>query len=352
MRKSLIVGSVLAVAAAAAGGAVQPALAGDHLTIVSWGGALQESQRKAFFEPFSKATGIEITDDEWAGEGAKIRAMVESRSVSWDLVDNSAIQTTKLCAEGIIETIDWNKLGFDRAKFAGTDKQDCGVPTVAAPNVIAYDKDKLPNGPKTISDFFDLQKFPGKRGLTKGPQGILEWALIADGVAVKDVYKVLSTPEGIDRAFKKLDTIKKDVVWWTSGAQHVQLLADGQVVMTHAWSGRIYDAVKNSGRHFQIMWDAQQPEWNYWTIPKGTPRRDAVYKFIAFAASPQVQAAQTRYIPYAPSNKDAMTFVDPAILPQLPTTPDHMANALIRDYAFWAENLDALSQRFTAWLAK
>lgn len=331
---------------------VTRAFAGDQLTIASWGGAVQMSQRKAFFEPFSKATGIKVTEDEYNGEVAKVRAMVDSKTVSWDVVDASGSGALRMCADGLIETIDWNKLGLDRAKFMTSDKQDCGVPTLASATIIAYDNDKLPNGPKTIADLFDVQKFPGKRGLWKDPSGNLEWALIADGVAIKDVYKVLNTPAGIDRAFKKLDTIKNDIVWWTAGAQPAQLLADGQVVMTSAWNGRIYNAVKNDGKHFQIMWDAEQLSWNNWVIPKGGPRRDDAYKFIAFAASPQAQANQTRYITYAPGNKDAMTFVDPAILPNLPTAPDHMPNAQAMDNAFWADKGGELAQRFTAWLAK
>ena len=180
---------------------------------------------------------------------------------------------------------------------------DCAVPTILYATVIAYDKDKLANGPTTIADVFDLQKFPGKRGLQKDPFVNLEWALIADGVAVKDVYKVLNTPEGVDRAFKKLDTIKKDVVWWEAGAQPPQLLADGQVVMTSAWNGRIYDADKNSGKHFEIMWDAQGLDWDWWAIPKGDPRMDDTYKFIAFASSPAAQADQTHYISYGPGEQ-------------------------------------------------
>ncbi|ANW03027.1 ABC transporter substrate-binding protein [Bradyrhizobium icense] len=328
------------------------AFAGDQLTVVSWGGALQAAQRKAFFEPFTKATGIKITEDEYNGEAGKIRAMVDSKTVSWDVVVAGSGSSMQLCAEGIIETIDWNKLGLDRAKFMSGDKHDCGVPTEVTASIIAYDKDKLPNGPKTIADLFDMQKFPGKRGLWKFPMLNLEWALIADGVAVKDVYKVLRTPEGVDRAFRKLDTIKKDVVWWTSGAQPPQLLADGQVVMTAAYNGRIYDANKNSGKHFEIMWDAAQLTFNLWAIPKGSPRRDDAYKFIAFAASPQAQADLTRYIPYGPDHKDAMALVDPAILPNLPNAPDHMANALEWDAVFWADKGDDLRQRFAAWLAK
>ena len=164
-----------------------------------------------------------------------------------------------------------------------------------------------PTGPTKIADLFDLQKFPGKRALQKDPFVNLEWALIADGVAINDVYKVLGTPEGVDRAFKKLDTIKKDVVWWEAGAQPPQLLADGSVVMTSSWNGRIYDANKNSGKHFEIMWDAQGLDWDLWAIPKGDPRMDDAYKFIAFASSAGPQAEQTHWISYGPGNKDAHT---------------------------------------------
>ncbi|MGY3033999.1 putative spermidine/putrescine transport system substrate-binding protein [Bradyrhizobium sp. USDA 4354] len=331
---------------------VKPAFAGDQLTITSWGGAYQMSQRKAYFEPFSKATGIKIIEDEYTGDIGKIHAMVKSKTVSWDVVDVSPGRAMQMCAEGIIEPIDWNKLGLDRAKFLGPDKLDCGVPTSAAATVVAYDKDRLPNGPKTIADLFDVNKFPGKRGLYKDPSGNLEWALIADGVDMKDLYKVLNTPEGIDRAFKKLDTIKKDVIWWAAGAQPPQLLADGQVIMSSAYNGRIYDAIKNSGKHFEIMWDGAQMGWDIWVIPKGNPRLDDAYKFLAFASSPQVQASLTRYIAYAPANKDAIALIDPAILPNIPTAPDHIAIAQPVDVAFWAEKGSELRQRFNAWLAK
>ncbi|WP_244552829.1 ABC transporter substrate-binding protein [Bradyrhizobium sp. Ghvi] len=330
----------------------KPAFAGDQLTVTSWGGALQKSMRGAYFEPFSKVTGIKVTEDEWNGEIAKIRAMVESKTVSWDVVDGDRRSAIQLCNEGILEKIDWTRLGLDRSKFIGGDKYDCGVPSFISATVVAYDKDKLPNGPKTMADLFDLKKFPGKRGLWKNPYQNLEWALVADGVATKDVYAVLSTPEGVDRAFKKLDTIKKDVVWWEAGAQPPQLLADGQVVMTSAWNGRVYDAIKNSGKHFGIMWDAEMWGADLWVIPRGGPRLDDAYKFIAFASSAQAQADLTHYISYGPTNKDALALVDAPILPDLPTAPEHMANSIETNHAFWAERGDELRQRFTAWLAK
>ncbi|MBZ9603061.1 ABC transporter substrate-binding protein [Phyllobacterium chamaecytisi] len=332
--------------------ATKHALASDQLTIVSWGGAYQTALRKAFFEPFTEATGVKITEDEYNGEVAKLRAMVDSNTVSWDVLDAPGSIGWIMCTQGLLETIDWTRLGLDRAKFGNAGKFDCGVPIQTNSTIVAYDKDKLPNGPKTIADLFDLKKFPGKRGLWKSPYPTLEWSLIADGVPIADVYKVLNTPEGVDRAFKKLDTIKKDIIWWTAGAQAPQLLADGQVVMTAAYHGRIYSAAKESGRHFEIMWDAAQAGTGWFTIPKGSAHLEEAYKFLTFAGSPANQASLTRHIPYGPLNQDAMALVDPALLPDLPNTAERTAIALHTDYSFWVDKDDELRQRFTAWLAK
>jgi putative spermidine/putrescine transport system substrate-binding protein len=318
---------------------------------VSWGGAYQESQRKAFFEPFTKE-GNKVAEEEYHGEIAKIRAMVESKAVTWDVIDIDTQTALAACAEGVLETIDWSKLGLDRSKLIGGELQDCAVPNIVYATVIAYDTSKLPDGPKTIADLFDLQKFPGKRGLQKNPFVNLEWALIADGVPQADVYKVLGTPGGVDRAFKKLDTIKKEVVWWETGAQPPQLLADGQVVMTSAWNRNIYNAVVKDKRPFAILWDRQGLDWDWWAIPKGAPNVDAAYRFIAFASDPQRMAEQTKYISYGPANRDALAHVGAEVLPYLPTAEANMATALVSDPQFWAENSDRLRERFFDWLAQ
>ena len=347
-----LAGMLMAGVAAIALSAAKPAAAEDQLTVVSWGGAYQESQREAFMKPFQKDTGTKITEEEYNGEIAKIRAMVQSNSVTWDVIDIDTQTALAACSEGILETIDWKKLSLDRSKFIGGDLQDCAVPNIVYATVIAYDTTKLNPGPTSIKDLFDLQKFPGKRGLQKNPFVNLEWALIADGVPIADVYKVLNTPEGVDRAFKKLDTIKSEVVWWEAGAQPPQLLADGQVVITSAWNGRIFNAVQKDKKPFKIVWDAQGFDWDWWSIPKGGPRVDLAYKFITYSSQPDKMANQTKYISYGPANKDAIPNVDPAVLPNLPTAPDNMTTALIVDPQFWADKGEELRQRFNTWLAQ
>jgi putative spermidine/putrescine transport system substrate-binding protein len=329
-----------------------PAVAQDELTIVSWGGAYQESQREAFMKPYAKDTGTKITEEEYNGEIAKIRAMVEANNVTWDVVDVDTQTALAACAEGSLETIDWAKLGLDRAKFVGGDQFDCAVPNILYSTIIAYDTEKTNPGPTKIADLFDLQTFPGKRALQKNPFVNLEWALIADGVPMADVYTVLNTPEGVDRAFAKLDTIKSEVIWWEAGAQPPQILADGQAAIVSAWNGRIFNAIKNDGKKFQIVWDAQAPDYDLWAIPKGSPRLDAAYKFVSYASQPDKMADQTKYISYGPANKDAIPNVDPAILPHLPTAPENLSNALFVDAQFWADKGEELRERFNAWLAQ
>ncbi len=329
-----------------------PVAAEDQLTIVSWGGSYQESQREAFMKPFAKDTGAKITEEEYNGEIAKIRAMVEANNITWDVIDIDTQTALAGCAEGILEPIDWAKLGLDKSKFIGSDQFECAVPNILYSTIIAYDADKLNPGPTVIADLFDLQKFPGKRALQKNPFVNLEWALIADGVPIGEVYNVLNTPEGVDRAFAKLDTIKSEVIWWEAGAQAPQILADGQAVIVSAWNGRIYGAIANDKKNFKIVWDAQAPDYDLWGIPKGNPRLDAAYRFVSYASQPQAMANQTKYISYGPANKDAIPNVDPAILPHLPTAPDNMTNYLKVDPQFWADKGEELRERFNAWLAQ
>lgn len=351
MKKYLLSASLIT--AIAAGGFIgsQPVRADDQLTAVSWGGAYQESQRKAYFEPYAAAKNVKVKEEEYDGELGKLKAMKESGSVTWDVMDVDSAHALSGCDEGLLTKLDYSKIA-DKSKFLPGTVMDCAVGTIAYSTIYAYNADVIKsNPPTTLADFFDTQKFPGKRGLLKKPFGNLEWALMADGVAAADVYKVLATPEGVDRAFKKLDTIKKDIVWWEAGAQPPELLANGEVLMTSAWNGRIGNAIKE-GKNFKIVWDAQEFDWDYWVIPAGTKNIDRAYDFVKFASDPKVMSQQSKYIAYAPTNVDAIALVDPAIAPTLPTFPANMKNSLPTDPSFWADNNEELTKRFNNWLAQ
>lgn len=338
--------------------------AAGELTVVSWGGAYTKSQVEAYHKPFIEKTGVKINSEDYNGGIAEIKAMVEAGNVTWDIVDVELSDAIRACDEGLLETIDHSTLpaGADGTPatqdFIEGTLYDCAVANIVWSTIFAYDSEKMPNGPKTMADFFDLEKFPGKRGLRKGAKVNLEFALIADGVPAKDVYAVLDTPEGVDRAFAKLDTIKDSVVWWEAGAQPPQLLADGEVAMTTAYNGRIFNAVAGEGKPFNIIWDGQVWDLDLWVIPKGAKNKDNAMDFLKFSTATEQLAAQASWISYGPARKSSAPLVgtyatDPSIDmgPQMPTAPANLANAVQNNFEFWADNSDQLNERFNAWLA-
>jgi putative spermidine/putrescine transport system substrate-binding protein len=325
----------------------------ETLTVTSWGGAYTKSQEKAYMEPFAKTTGTKVLQDEWDGSTAKIKGMVQTKQVTWDVVDVEPSHALQGCDEGWLEKIDYGKLG-GKDKFIEGAAMECAVATIVFGTIYAYNADKFPQGgPQTMADLWDVKKFPGARALRKSPKTTLEFALIADGVPAKDVYKVLATKPGVDRAFKKLDQLRPHVkVWWSAGAQPPQLLADGEVVMTTAWNGRIYDAVKNSGKNFKIVWDGQGLDFNLWAIPKGTKKLDLAQKFIAFSVKPEVMATQSQYISYGPTLKAAMDKVPATVKSDLPNAPANNKNSFVVSQQFWADHEEELTERFNKWLAQ
>ncbi|MEM7193220.1 MAG: extracellular solute-binding protein, partial [Pseudomonadota bacterium] len=203
--------------------------------------------------------------------------------------------------------------------------------------------------PTSIGDFFDLDAFPGKRGLWKTPRVALEWALMADGVAAEDIYTVLATPEGQDRAFAKLETIKSQIVWWSNGSQPAALLESGEVAMSAAWNGRLYQPMQD-GVPIEIVWDGQLWEIDFFGIPKGSRRLEAALEFIKYATSEERMTEWSKLIPYGPSRASAAARVDDDIAPLLPTSEANTQNALRINSQWWAENINAIQPRFNAFI--
>jgi putative spermidine/putrescine transport system substrate-binding protein len=322
------------------------ALAQQQITVVNFGGANGNAQKKAFYEPIDKM-GLKVVPVEYNGEQAKIKAMVETKKVTWDVVEVESPDVARGCDEGLFEKLDWSKVG-NKADFVPAAVSDCGIGIFVWSTVMAYNGDKLKTPPVTWADFWDTKKFPGKRALRKGARYNLEFALMADGVKPADVYKVLATKEGADRAFKKLTELKPSIQWWEAGAQPPQFLVAGDVVMSTAYNGRI-DAANREGKNLRITWTGGIYDLDYWTIPKGTPNKDAAYKFIQFASTPQAQADYAKNIAYGPTNKQALSKLDSDTLANLPTAPANAKDALQFNIKFWADQGEELEKRFTSW---
>ncbi len=334
------------------------------VNLLSWGGAYGNSHVEAYAKPFEAETGIKVNIADADNPATPIKAMVEAGNVTTDVASVEYADAVRLCDEGLLEEIDPAILVAAEDGTAATEDfiegaiTECFVATDVYSMVLAFDDRKFPDAkPSTPADFFDLEQFPGKRTMRKGAKFNLELALMADGVPAAEVYEVLGTPEGVDRAFAKLETIKNDVIWWEAGAQPPQLLADGEVTMAYAFNGRIFNAAQAEGKPFEIIWDGQIYEMEGWVIPKGAENLEEAKQFVAWTTSPAPQARAAEFISYGPPRRSAAAMVgniegtDQPMGPNLPTTEANMTNALGSDLEFWVDRDAELNERFNSWLA-
>ena len=337
----------------------------ESLTAVSWGGAYAQAVTKGYIQPFMAETGIEVRLEDYNGGLAQVRAQVESGNVHWDVVDLEIADAVSGCDEGLLERIDADALpsapnGTPAVQdFLPETLLECSVGTLLYSTVYAYnDEGALDEKPTTIEDFFDRERFPGRRGMRRSPAVNLEFALMADGVPVSEVYAALDTPEGVDRAFRKLDTIKDQVVWWEAGAQPPQMLADGEVVMTTAYNGRIFNAQALEDQPFVIVWDGQVLDTGQLGIVAGTRNLEAALEFVRFATSAESMAAVSGHIAYSPARQSGLPLIGMHVEtgidmnPHMPTHPANTGRVLHNNWLWWSDHMDAMNERFSRWLAQ
>lgn len=322
-----------------------------NLTVVSWGGTYQDAQREIYFEPFAAESGVTITEESWDGGYGVIAAKMETPPADWDVVQVETEELELGCADGMYETVDWEAVGGED-NFLPAAVHECGVGAIVWSTGLSYDADRLNDAPTSWEDFWDTETYPGNRGLRRGPKYSLEFALMADGVPVEEVYEVLSTEEGVERAFAKLDEIKGNIVWWEAGAQPIQLLASGEVVMTTAYNGRLTGINKTEGTNFQIVWPGSIYAVDSWVVMKDSPNKEAAFEFINFASQAENQSKLPEYIAYGLTNVAAGEALTPELSVNLPTAPENLEGAIPLDGDFWVDNIEELNERFNAWLAR
>lgn len=343
----------------------------DEMTIVSWGGAYLASQQNAYHTPYSEMTGTTIINDDSSAEGiAKLRAMNEAGNITWDLVDLEAADAIRACDEGLAMEIDHDEVlaaapdgTSASADFGDMIVSDCFIPQIVFSTTFGFRTDMVPEGvapPTGACDVFDLETFPGKRGLNKQPIANMEWALLCDGVAYEDVYDTLETEEGQAQAFAKLDTIKDETIFWSSAAQAIQLLADGEVFMSSTFNGRLFAAIEEQGQPIGMAWDWQMFDLDGWVVPAGLPedRLARVLDYLHFATDTQRLADQAKYISYGPARMSSAPLVSTHatlgidMAPHMPTDPGNAENTFVNNYEWWADYRDDLDAKFQAWLTE
>jgi putative spermidine/putrescine transport system substrate-binding protein len=322
--------------------------AADHdLTVVLRGDALRTALQGIYFHPFTTATDIAIRVESWDGGLDTLRTQAKAPDNAWDIVMVDPGELSVGCNEGLFEKLDWPAIG-GKDHYTSAGVSDCGVGALVVNLVLAWDKDKFPATP-AWADFWDVAKYPGKRGLRQGPRGNLEIALLADGVAPADVYKTLATAEGVDRAFRKLDQLKPYIVWWQTEADAVRILGSGDVLMTSAPSGRVVSANRRDHRNFGIQWAASLYEIQSWAILKGSSNARIGHQLLYVLGSTGMQTNMLRTTGESGIARGINDGLPPEIAANSPTTPANLSAGLRTDAGFWNDNLARLRQRFEAW---
>jgi putative spermidine/putrescine transport system substrate-binding protein len=368
MNKNILMATVVGAGALGLGLGAVVAQAPVTLTVVSWGGAYTNSQVKAYHEPYMALNPhIRIVNDDGSANAlAGLRAQAQANNVTWDLVDMLPSDAQLACEEGLLVEIDYDEMlapapdGTPASEdfLPGSLEGDCFIPQIVYSTVVAFNRDMFPadKQPSTIADFFDVENFPGRRAIQNRAAGNLEWALYADGVPHDQVYDVLRTPEGVERAFAKLDTIKDHLIFWAEGAQPPQLLADKEVAFGTGYNGRMFAAAQEEGQPIEIIWDGQIVEWDGWVVPAGGKNIDVVMEYLYWATDTQRLADQAKYISYGPARASSADGVSThAVLgiemgPHMPTHPDNYQTPIILDNGFWTDYRDELQERFANWM--
>ena len=326
----------------------------NELVIVATGGAFEQALKENFYDAFTKATGVKIIPvasargDQWA----KVRAMAQAGKVEWDIVTSHA--DTIATFREYLAKLDCNAIPNAGAQgLSGTCQEERILRTIGG-GVLTYSTKAFPAGkqPRNWADFWDVQKFPGPRGLPNygSPWEVLALAMMADGVSPDKVF-----PLDLDRAFKKMDQVKPHVkVWWKSGDQSQQMLRDGEVVMAWLWDGRAV-GLKNAGSPVDFTWNQGLKDAVSWSILKGAPHPKAAMAFLNFFMDrPEAHLAFSRIVNYATANRLALNLM-PAEERQTKITFEANTKTIldIDAQAQWiAANRDRMLERWNAWIAK
>lgn len=315
------------------------------IVVNATGGAMGKAQRVAFYSEFEKRYGIRVIDSSPA-DLSKLRAMVESGNVQWDVTEIPGQEGLLAKKLGLLQPFDRKIVDLSHFPDEYKDNEHL-YPFILYSTVLGYRKDAFPNDshPKGWADFWDVKRFPGRRSLRNHPVDNLEFALLADGVKRENLY-----PLDLDRAFRKLDEIKPHVsVWWTTGAQPAQLLIDKEVVLASGWNGRFYDIIK-AGAPIEIEWTGGSMKVTTFGIPKGVKHPYWSQKFLAVMAEPKQQAIFTNILGYPGLDFESIKYVDPKITPYLVSNPDHYAKQFRISDEWWLENGPAAMQRWQRWM--
>jgi putative spermidine/putrescine transport system substrate-binding protein len=313
----------------------------------SWGGSWASVIDKAWFKPFTKATGIRVVVTGPPDYG-KIEAMVSANNTEWDIAEVSPDFQFIGAKKNLLTPIDWTVV--KRSNFLTGNPllyNKYSVPQSLWSLVITWRTDKFGGRrPTKWADLWDTKRFPGRRILDSSTinDGTLEAALLADGVSPAKLY-----PLDVDRALKKLDEIKSDILWFNSGSQMIQYFQEGQGTIGTGWDGRI-NILKHQGAPVDYTFNQALMQWANFVVPRGAPHPDAAMKLLSFATQALPQARMVEGIEYGPVNPRAFGYLPKSLAPHISGNPQELRVSVPINWKWWADNYDMANAKFTSWL--
>ncbi|MFQ5984485.1 MAG: ABC transporter substrate-binding protein [Alphaproteobacteria bacterium] len=306
-----------------------------EIVIANWGGDAVRYYDEAWGQPFTKKTGIEMAIDGTGPTDGKIKAMVESGNVIWDACDADLFTPLRLGRQGLLEPIDYAVV--DRNKARPGYAYEYGIISYYYSYVLAYDREAFgDNPPKSWADFWDVERFPGKRSFYKWMNGAPEAALMADGVPPDQVY-----PLDLDRALRKIEELKPHIaVYWASGSESQQMFREREVTMGAIWHTRANLLEKETGGRVTWTWNQGNAGGGCWVVPKGNPAGTEVNRLIAFMQIPETQIHLLATMGNGPANPEATAKVPSELRRVDPGQPENWEVQVPMSAEYFAEHYD------------
>lgn len=320
---------------------------GRTLNVAAWGGDYQNAQEEAFFKPFSAATGASI--EQKVADIGGLRDQVESQDVIWDVMTVPMEQMVRLARDNMLEPMNYGVV--DKTPLYPDIALEYGVGVAYFSTTMIYSFDST-NIPQDWTSFWDVApvepdtEIPPAdlRCLRRYPIGTLEFALLADGVPIEELY-----PLDTERAFASLDKIRDNVlVWWQESKEPAELIAADAVAIASSWNVRVpqldlTDVVR-------INWYQGMLSADAWIVPRGAPNADVAFDFINYATRAIPQANFSLLVPYGPVNIDSFALIRNDRLAILPSAPGNKPVQFVENWSYWAEYEDRLTEEFEAWI--
>ena len=338
-RELLGLGALLA-AGFGLGGNAARAQAAREIVFAMWGGDAEAAYQKVWGEPFTAKTGIKVVMDGAGPSPGRVRAMVQARNVTWDIIDGGVGTQASLGAANVVQEIDYGIV--DRAKALPGMDYRWGATVFVYGSVLTYDSRAFGGKtPQSWADFFDVRTFPGKRVLYKYMAGALEAALLGDGVPLDRLY-----PLDVDRALKKLATIKDHLVLWDTGASSQQLFRDGEVTMGQLWHTRANLLQEESGGRFRYTFNQGMLQPGVMSVPKNNPAGKAAMELLASMQDPQAQVKLLELLGNGPANPAADGTYSEALGRRNPGHPDNRKLMVLQNADWYGEHIIPVTKRF------